>query len=133
MTTPSRLNMRGGAGRLAFPVSMVLTPISRCPTRLPEATVQVVLEHSERCSVEPASEVLEAEKASIVIVTFNGLIYTRMCLETVLVNTPPGTYEVIVVDNGSNDGSAEYLERVAAEHPQIRAIRNPENRGFPRA
>jgi GT2 family glycosyltransferase len=39
----------------------------------------------------------------------------------------PGDHEVIVVDNGSDDGSADWL---AAEHPWAKVVRLPENRFF---
>ncbi len=48
------------------------------------------------------------------------------CLKS-LENQSQQEFEVIVVDNGSADGSAEMAER---EYPQVRLIRNRENRGF---
>lgn len=39
-------------------------------------------------------------------------------------------YEVIVVDDGSRDGTHDVAERLAAEHPRVRAIHHPRNRGF---
>ena len=45
---------------------------------------------------------------SIVIPSMNKLIYTRRCLDSLL-HTTGVEYEFVVVDNGSTDGSAEYL------------------------
>ncbi len=65
---------------------------------------------------------------SIVIVTHNQLEYTRQCLDSVrrLTDEP---YELIVVDNGSTDGTVEYLRAM----PGVRLIVNDGNRGFPAA
>jgi dolichyl-phosphate beta-glucosyltransferase len=38
-------------------------------------------------------------------------------------------YEVIVVDDGSGDGTADLADRARADWPQLRVIRLPENRG----
>ena len=45
---------------------------------------------------------------SIVIPSFNKLYYTRRCLESLL-HTTDVEYELIIVDNGSSDGTPEYL------------------------
>jgi GT2 family glycosyltransferase len=42
-------------------------------------------------------------------------------------------YEVIVVDNASQDGSREFLEAFAASRPGVRLILNDANEGFARA
>lgn len=66
---------------------------------------------------------------SIVIISYNTLSYTRMCVESIRQYTEPDTYEIIVVDNASRDGSAEWLK----EQNDICTVFNAENRGFPAA
>lgn len=39
-------------------------------------------------------------------------------------------YEVIIVNDGSKDGTAAIAERLAREHPQVRAVHNNPNRGY---
>jgi GT2 family glycosyltransferase len=70
------------------------------------------------------------ERASVVIATFNGLVFTRLCIESLLANTDYPDYEVIVVDNGSTDGTADYLRVLVRDHPHVRALFNDCNRGF---
>jgi len=64
---------------------------------------------------------------SIVIVSYNTRDVTRHCLQTVLAHTQGLAYEVIVVDNGSTDGS---VEMIRSEFPLVNLICNYENRGF---
>src|SRR5438270_468441 len=49
------------------------------------------------------------EVASIIILCCNEADYTRQCLESVVRHTRR-PYELILVDNGSTDGTAEYLQ-----------------------
>ncbi len=67
---------------------------------------------------------------SVVIVTFNNQDLNRQCLESLLGDTDYPHFEVIVVDNGSHDGTPELLRRVAASEPRVRIILNPDNKGF---
>ena len=39
-------------------------------------------------------------------------------------------FEVIVVDDGSRDGTAAVLERLKPIHPSLRVVRHPVNRGY---
>jgi GT2 family glycosyltransferase/spore maturation protein CgeB/tetratricopeptide (TPR) repeat protein/protein-L-isoaspartate O-methyltransferase len=65
---------------------------------------------------------------SIIIVTYNQLPYTKLCLESIRQYTDE-SYELIVVDNGSTDGTQDYLRSLS----WLRLISNAENRGFPAA
>jgi GT2 family glycosyltransferase/glycosyltransferase involved in cell wall biosynthesis/Tfp pilus assembly protein PilF len=65
---------------------------------------------------------------SIVIVTFNQFDYTQKCLESIREHTR-ANHEIIVVDNGSTDGTAERLRGF----PEVRLIANDANLGFPAA
>ena len=69
------------------------------------------------------------EFASIIVLTHNALDYTRACLKSVLLHTDP-LHELILVDNGSTDGTVDYLRQVVLSRPGTRLILNPENRGF---
>ncbi len=67
---------------------------------------------------------------SILIVNWNVRDLLRRCLQSIFANLPPRQMEIIVVDNGSSDGS---VEMVRAEFPRVHLIPNPDNRGFPAA
>lgn len=62
---------------------------------------------------------------SIIILTFNQLEYTRMCVDSVLRNTTV-PYELIFVDNASSDGTLDYLKTL----PNVRIVANEQNLGF---
>jgi len=70
------------------------------------------------------------EKVSIVLVTYNNLNLTIQCVNSILRNTTWPDYQLIVVDNGSKDGTCEYLEHLRQEVPGAKIILNPNNRGF---
>jgi GT2 family glycosyltransferase/Flp pilus assembly protein TadD/glycosyltransferase involved in cell wall biosynthesis len=67
--------------------------------------------------------------ASIAILTLNGLAHTRACLESIERSTPE-SHELLLVDNGSTDGTVEYLSAYAAGRANVRLVLNDENRGF---
>jgi GT2 family glycosyltransferase len=67
---------------------------------------------------------------SIVIINWNTRELLLDCLTSVSQTTAGCTVEVIVVDNGSSDGSPQ---AVREQFPQVTLIENTENRGFARA
>lgn len=66
-------------------------------------------------------------KTSIVILTFNQLDYTKLCIESIRKYTPLESYELIVVDNASTDGTISWLR----EQSDIKVVYNDINLGFP--
>lgn len=71
---------------------------------------------------------------SILIPAFNQLPFTEACLGAVFRTVPANvTFEVIVVDNGSTDGTAEFLRRQMQEHRSLRVLSVGHNAGFSKA
>jgi GT2 family glycosyltransferase len=68
-------------------------------------------------------------RLSIIVPTFNAQPLLQACLLSVLRYRPTAT-EVIVVDDASTDGTAEWLR---ATHPHVRVIRSERNQGFCRS
>lgn len=64
---------------------------------------------------------------SIIVVSYNTRQMTLACLASVVAETEPGTYELIVIDNASSDGSAD---AIAHEFPAIRLVASTSNLGF---
>lgn len=69
---------------------------------------------------------LPDKKASIVMLTFNKLHFTKNCLEQLRKVTD--NYELVVVDNASTDGTVDYLKKI--DWTPVKLITNKENAGF---
>lgn len=67
---------------------------------------------------------------SIVIVNTNNCKLLKECLGSIYKNTRKASFEIIVVDNASRDGSQEM---VRTAFPEVRLIENPQNMGFIKA
>jgi len=69
---------------------------------------------------------------SIVIPAYNEAQRLEASLNSVLGYLRPGAFrpfEVVVVDDGSTDDTAQVVERFRAAHPEVRLLSNPGNRG----
>jgi GT2 family glycosyltransferase len=64
---------------------------------------------------------------SVIVVNWNTCANLRACLRSVVAETRDSSWELIVVDNASADGSAAM---VRAEFPSVRLVENDTNRGF---
>lgn len=68
-------------------------------------------------------------RLSVLIVNWNTRELLARCLESVFASTFDGELEVIVVDNASNDGSAEMVRE---RFPQTVLVASPTNTGYAR-
>ncbi|TVZ16941.1 glycosyltransferase family 2 protein [Maribacter sp. MAR_2009_72] len=68
-------------------------------------------------------------EVSVIIVNYNTLTLTKNCLDSIKKFTKDIHYEVILVDNGSTDGSKEFF----ANYPSINFIYSDTNLGFGKA
>lgn len=66
---------------------------------------------------------------AIVILTWNGIDFTRRCLDTLNLEALDSGVDVIVVDNASQDGTQDYVRTLK----RVRLIQNNENLGYAKA
>src|SRR5215469_422405 len=64
---------------------------------------------------------------SVVIVGWNAKHYLELCLQSLADAPPRRSMEVLVVDNASEDGTAEMVQ---SRFPSVKLIRSGENLGF---
>jgi len=100
------------------PAGVVISFEPGVPTGLPEASRRALVDRPVVAPRAPQARRMPRGSgqpdATIIIVTENGLAEARLCLESVLANTGNVDCEIRVVDNGSADGTAEYLRELAA-------------------
>ena len=65
-------------------------------------------------------------KVSIIILTWNGIKHISNCLKSIQKSTYPN-YEIIVVDNGSKDGTPDLIRN---NFTNVKLILNKKNIGF---
>ena len=75
---------------------------------------------------------MKMTQTTVIIPNYNGMKYLEPCLTSLFASEPAGQdgsvpFYVTVVDNGSDDGSVEYIE---THFPQVKLIRFQENKGF---
>lgn len=68
-------------------------------------------------------------QVSIIIVNYNTLSLTRQCIDSIVEQTKGIDFEIILVDNNSQDGSKQFFEK----DPRIKYIYSKHNLGFGKA
>ncbi|MCC6437212.1 MAG: glycosyltransferase [Acidimicrobiales bacterium] len=90
---------------------------------------RVLVEVARPAPVQVRSSPPPAPTVSIVIPVFNRADMTERCLRALAPTVEGVAVELVVVDNGSSDGSAELVERL---WPGATIVRNAANQGFAR-
>ena len=67
---------------------------------------------------------MDSPLLSVIIPVHNAEKYIRQCISSIL-DQGIGNLEILCVDDGSTDHSAEILDSMAAEVPQLHVIRQP--------
>ena len=63
---------------------------------------------------------------SVILITANRDAMLQRCLAGLYAQSPAVPHEIVVVDQGSGDGTADLLAREALAHPELRAVRLPD-------
>lgn len=75
----------------------------------------------------------ERPAVTIFVPAYNEVANLAGAVEDVLAAAARlGDYEVIIVDDGSTDGTGELADRLARAHPRVRVMHNPKNLGLAR-
>jgi GT2 family glycosyltransferase len=73
-------------------------------------------------------EAVGVPTVSVITLNWNGLVHLRTCYESLReLNYPRDRLELMLVDNGSTDGSVEFMQQC---FPEVKVIKNDANLGF---
>jgi GT2 family glycosyltransferase len=75
---------------------------------------------------DTAAKISRSPPISVIIVNFNGLRFLEPCLSS-LANQSFNNFEIILVDNGSSDGSADFVRQ---HFPRVILVETGKNLGF---
>jgi GT2 family glycosyltransferase/MoaA/NifB/PqqE/SkfB family radical SAM enzyme len=115
-----------------FAIAVTLTPVFLC------LGLCFLMENSfgfifgpllKRIAPERKVKPIKDSKISLVIPNYNGVSYLKECLPSVFSadGFSDGQNEVLVIDDGSKDGSVDFIRE---NFPRVRLIKNRKNRGF---
>lgn len=91
-----------------------------CDSRDDLNTIQTEMDHLRE------SYNITVRNTDVIIVSYNACYFLQKNIESIRNTLLEGTYRIIVVDNASDDGVAEWLE----EQKDVILIKNRENKGF---
>lgn len=123
---PAAIPASAVGGALPFPSDLDLTVVRRKPTTLSAETVNRVLAHPLPSAADRATQ----PTVSIIVPVHDNLVFTRLCLESVLSSTSRADIEIVVIDNGSAGVTAAYLTDLAQHCARVVVVRNTHNIGF---
>ena len=81
---------------------------------------------------ESKSKVGAVDELSVVLPAYNEEANVEKTVRAVAayLDTKPIDYEILVVNDGSADGTGPILDRIASELPRVRPLHHPQNRGY---
>ncbi len=82
---------------------------------------------AEKIAVLKAKHTVRVKEVSFIILSHNEKYMTQKCLESIWNRCAKGSYEIVIVDNASTDGSAEWLQK--CRYP-INLFLSDKNSGF---
>jgi len=95
----------------------------------PYAAPRLLYRDRRRVGQAPSGARAEQTRVSIIVLTFNALEHTRRCVASLLAHTE-ARHELIFVDNGSTDGTVDWLGELARAEARVQVILNEANLGF---
>lgn len=97
----------------------------------PTLRLEAVIAHRTPGRLPSAPDASTADRVSIVVPSWNAQPFLARALQSLVAHTTY-PYELIIVDNGSTDGSKDYIRTFLARHPHLDAtfIDHPDNRYF---
>jgi len=94
----------------------------------PYSALPPVLKRLYSADAQKSSD-MTSSLTSIIILSYNQWDQTELCLKSIEMYTPE-PHEIIIVDNGSSDGTIEHLRDHIKANKNVRVISNSTNRGF---
>ena len=85
----------------------------------------LALRHRRRLRISPPPPPTEPPAVSVLIAAYNEEKVIAATLRSVLASRHAGELEVVVVDDGSGDRTAEEVAAIAAADPRVRLVRQP--------
>ena len=73
---------------------------------------------------------VSVKKTAIVVLSYNNEYLLQRCIESIYNNCNPESYFLVVFDNGSKDGTADWLASWGENHDEALVILNETNLGF---
>lgn len=70
---------------------------------------------------------MSAPRVSVIVLNLNGREHLAPCFESLLDGDGAGSHEILLVDNGSSDGSVEFVRE---RFPSVRIVELPHNHGY---
>lgn len=86
---------------------------------------------TQAAEVPPEDGVVPTRPVALVLLTWNALRFSQQCYSSIRATAGMEVpYRLIFVDNGSQDGTVEWLRNLAADNDDVTVIENGENLGF---